>query len=150
MERNIRVTVASVIEDAGHFLLVEENIAGQILYNQPAGHLEPGESLAQAVARETLEETAWQFVPQAILGLYQYTNPQNHITYLRVCFSGQHHGHDPNRVLDDGILRAIWLSYAEIAGLQKQHRSPMVMRCLDDYLAGTRYPLHLIHHLDLP
>jgi NADH pyrophosphatase NudC (nudix superfamily) len=137
------LTVAAVIESEQRFLLIEEDSDGLIVFNQPAGHWDEGETLIEAVIRETLEESAWHFEPQAITGIYQYTSPINQITYLRLCFCGRHYNYEPNRALDTGILRAIWLTREEVANLSNL-RSPMVLRCIDDYLAGIRYPLSLI------
>lgn len=137
------VTVAAVIEFEQRFLLVEEEADGLIVFNQPAGHWDEGETLIEAVARETLEETAWHFEAQAIIGIHQYTSPRNQMTYLRICFCGQHYGHEPDRDLDKEILRAVWLTREEVIS-KNNLRSPMVLRCIDDYLAGIRYPLSLI------
>lgn len=140
------MTVAAVIEDNHRFLLVEEAAEGRLVYNQPAGHLDEGEDLLQAVSRETLEESAWRFVPHQLVGIYQYTSPGNDITYIRVCFCGQHSDFNPNQPLDTGIIRTVWWTREEIA--RSEHlRSPMVLRCVDDYLAGIRYPLSLLTHL---
>src|SRR5262245_42946135 len=135
------VTVAAVIERDGRFLLVEEDTEYGRLINQPAGHLEPGESLLEAVAREALEETACSFAPAALLGVYQYHHAAADVTYLRFAFIGAASGPDPGRALDTGIVRALWLAPEEIRQAAGRHRSPLVMRCIDDYLAGRRYPL---------
>jgi ADP-ribose pyrophosphatase YjhB (NUDIX family) len=140
------VTVAAVVERDGRFLLVEENTTHGRLFNQPAGHLEPGESLTDAVSRETLEETAHGFKPTALLGVYQYRHEGDDVTYLRFAFTGEILSHDPGRALDDGIVRAAWFAPAEIRREAARHRSPLVMRCVDDYLAGRRYPLDVIYH----
>ncbi len=137
------ITVASVIEYKQRFLLVEEKSNGLCVINQPAGHWDEGETLLEAVARETLEESAWHFEPQAIVGLYYYTSPNNQLTYLRICYCGRHHSHEPERILDTGILHTLWLRRDEVATLSNS-RSPMVLRCIDDYLAGNRYPVSLI------
>jgi 8-oxo-dGTP pyrophosphatase MutT (NUDIX family) len=141
MNKGIDVTVAAVVEQSGRFLMVEELVAGQRVLNQPAGHLEPGESLVEAVIRETLEETACALEPEAVTGIYLWQTPDQHRSFLRVTFAGQCRGHDPARRLDEGILRADWLTREEIAGHARRLRSPMVLRCIDDYLAGVRYPL---------
>ncbi len=138
------VTVAAVIERDGRFLLVEEHTPEGVLFNQPAGHLDPGESLTAGVARETLEETAYSFAPTAVLGIYQYRRERPDVTYLRFAFVGGITGHDPDRPLDAGIIRAAWFTPEEIRASHRRHRSPLVVRCLDDYLAGHRYPLALI------
>jgi len=140
------VTVAAVVERDGRFLLVEEDTAHGRLFNQPAGHLESGESLTDAVMRETLEETAHGFKPTALLGVYTYRHERDDVTYLRFAFTGEILSHDPGRALDEGIVRAAWLAPAEIRRDVARHRSPLVMRCVDDYLAGRRYPLDVLYH----
>jgi ADP-ribose pyrophosphatase YjhB (NUDIX family) len=137
------ITVAAVIETQQDFLLVEEYSDGNVVFNQPAGHWDAGETLIDAVIRETLEETAWHFVPQAIVGIYTYTSEINQITYLRLCFCGTVTAHEAERSLDTGVMRAVWLNRAAIVASQKL-RSPMVLQCIDDYLAGIRYPLSLL------
>ncbi len=143
------VTVAAIIEHDGRFLMVEERSEGRLVYNQPAGHLDEGEGLIAAAIRETLEETAWQFMPTALIGLYRWQHPQKGNTYLRVCFAGTCHDHDPLRPLDKGIVRALWMSRAELMAHTERLRSPLVIQCIDDYLAGKRYPLDIIHDLHL-
>jgi len=141
------VTVAAVIEQEGRFLLVEEETAEGIRLNQPAGHLDPGESLLAAAARETLEETAFAFAPTQLIGVYLWRSQPpagNAATYLRFAFCGELGRHDPQRGLDEGILRALWLTHEEIAARAAEHRSPLVQRCVDDYLSGIRYPLELL------
>jgi 8-oxo-dGTP pyrophosphatase MutT (NUDIX family) len=141
------VTVAAVIERDGHFLLVEEEVGGGLRLNQPAGHLDPGESLVDAAVRETLEETAYAFTPTQLVGIYLWhsTVPEgNGRTFLRFAFCGVLGAVDAGRRLDDGIVRALWLSRDEIAARAGMHRSPLVQRCVDDYLAGRRYPLELM------
>lgn len=145
------VTVAAVIERDGKFLLVEEEVSdGEngivVRYNQPAGHLDDNESLVRACARETLEETAWHFTPQHLVGIYQWQRPARDVTYLRFAYCGELGAHEAERKLDEGILRAVWLTPAEIHALRDQHRSPLVMQCIHDYLAGRRYPLELVRH----
>lgn len=142
------VTVAAVVERTGRFLLVEEDTGRGRLFNQPAGHLDAGESLFRAVERETLEETAYAFKPTGLLGIYQYHSSADNLTYLRFAFTGEITGHDPARVLDTGIVRAVWLTPDEIRREAARHRSPLVMRCIDDYLAGRRYPLAVLNHQD--
>lgn len=138
------ITVAAIIEDAGKFLLVEEQIENKIVYNQPAGHLEPNETIIAATIRETLEETAWHYQPNALVGLYFYTNECEDKTYLRFCFCGIGVKHDATRALDQDIIRALWLSYDEIQQRSKQLRSPMVLQCIEDYMQGKRFPLDLL------
>ncbi len=138
------VTVAAIIVEEGRFLLVEETIVDRILFNQPAGHLEEHETLLAAVQREVLEETAWQFTPTALLGVYHYLAPSSGSTYVRFCFVGEHHDHNPHQALDTGILGTCWLNREEIATAADRLRSPMVLRCVDDYLAGVRYPLDCV------
>ena len=142
------VTVAAVIERDGKFLLVEEDQGlTETVFNQPAGHLDEGESLIHAAIRETLEETAYDFTPSAIIGIYRWIEPKSSTTYLRVCFTGEVTGHHPGLALDDGIIAAHWLTLNEIDNLAPRLRSPLVRRCLDDYLAGKCYPLELLADL---
>ncbi len=147
MDWDARLTVATIIERDGRFLIVEEYADGEeLVYNQPAGHLDAHETLAAAAIRETLEETAWEVQVDAIVGLYYWTHPQGH-TFIRTCFAGQALQHHPDQPLDHGIERALWLTRDEIAALGPKLRSPMVLRCVDDYLAGRRYPLELFSYL---
>jgi 8-oxo-dGTP pyrophosphatase MutT (NUDIX family) len=139
------VTVAAVVERDGRFLLVEEDTERGRLYNQPAGHLDEGESLVHAVARETLEETAHRFEPTELLGVYQYRSGADQVTYLRFAFTGIITGQELDRPLDTGIVRAVWLAPDEIRAVVPRHRSPLVMRCVDDYLSGKRHPLSVLH-----
>jgi 8-oxo-dGTP pyrophosphatase MutT (NUDIX family) len=141
------VTVAAVVERDGRFLVVEERASGRVVINQPAGHLESGETFLEAVSRETLEETGWVFVPDAVIGVYVWQPEHLTRTFLRVAFSGTLGAHDPERPLDHGILRTRWMDRAQLLGSQARLRSPLVQRCVDDYLAGTRYPLALLSHL---
>jgi 8-oxo-dGTP pyrophosphatase MutT (NUDIX family) len=144
----ISVTVAAVIERDGRFLLVEEETDDGVRLNQPAGHLEPEESVLAGVARETLEETAHHFVPRALLGIYRWRHPGSHVVYLRFAFTGELGPQEPGRALDRGILRTVWLTPKELRSRTARHRSPLVMRCVDDCLAGRRYPLELLTHYD--
>jgi ADP-ribose pyrophosphatase YjhB (NUDIX family) len=142
------VTVAAVIEHDGRFLLVEEETEQGLRLNNPAGHLDCGESPAQACIRETLEETAHAFTPTALIGIYlsrQRRTDGQDITYLRFAFCGTLGARDPTRALDVGIVRTLWLSADEIRACPERHRSPLVLQCLEDYLAGQRYPLDLVH-----
>jgi 8-oxo-dGTP pyrophosphatase MutT (NUDIX family) len=141
-----RVTVAAVAEHDGRFLVVEEDIDGRTVLNQPAGHLDSGESLVQAVQRETLEETAWRFQPEAVIGFYLWTHPVTEVSYCRVAFCGRC-THQESGPLDAGIRQALWLSRQELAAQSERLRSPMVLRAIDDYLSGNRYPLSLLVHL---
>ncbi len=142
------VTVAAVIERDAHFLLVEEETSDGIRFNQPAGHLDPGESLIEAVSREALEETAHEFVPDALVGVYMSRYLSNRtgddVTYLRFAFSGRV-GARHDRPLDHGILRAVWMSLEEMRACREKHRSPLVMQCVEDYLGGKRSPLSTIY-----
>ena len=140
------VTVAAVIERDGKFLLVEEQADQTLVLNQPAGHWEANESLVAAVVRETLEETGHTFQPTALIGIYRWPHPQKDLVYLRFAFTGVILDHDPHRVLDDGIVRAIWLSPDELQAQSTRHRSPLVQHCIQDYLAAKRYPLDLLTH----
>jgi len=141
------VTVAAVAQRDGKFLFVEERSGGRVVLNQPAGHLEDGETFLEAVVRETLEETAWRFEPQAVVGVYVWRPPHAARTFLRVAFSGELRDHDPARPLDRGILRTRWLTREQLHEPRLRLRSPLVTQCLDDYLAGVRHPLSLISHL---
>ena len=140
------VTVAAVIERGGTFLLVEEETDEGIRFNQPAGHLECGEALTTAVVREALEETGYAFVPRFLVGVYHWRHPRKDITYLRFAFGGEIAGHDAGRTLDTGILGARWIALDEIRASADRHRSPMVLRCIEDWQAGRRYPLELVTH----
>ena len=140
------VTVAAVIERDGKFLLVEEETDSGIRYNQPAGHLECNETLADAVVREVLEETGHHFVPESLVGIYDWRNEKKDITYLRFVFTGRVTGHEPDRALDEGIIAAHWIPLDTIKAMQAQHRSPLVMRCIEDWCAGKRYPLEMMTH----
>lgn len=141
------VVVAAIVERDGKFLFVEERADGALVLNQPAGHLDEGERLIDAVVRETLEETAWHFEPQALVGIYRWPHPTKGVTYLRFAFTGRVTQHDARRKLDHGIVRALWLTPDEFRAERARHRSPQVERCLDDYLAGQRYPLDLLKDL---
>lgn len=143
------VTVAAVAQRHGQFLFVEERVGGELVINQPAGHLDPGENLIEAVVRETLEETAWHFEPEALVGIYLWRQPQNGLTFLRFSFAGRVSGHDTSLDLDDGIERALWLTRDQITSQQPRLRSPMVLRGVDDFLAGQRIPLAVLESLDL-
>jgi 8-oxo-dGTP pyrophosphatase MutT (NUDIX family) len=138
------LTVAAIVEHEGHFLLVEERAGNRMVFNQPAGHVERGEQFIDAVVRETLEETAWTFHPEALVGIYLWEQPERHRSFLRATFCGRVSDHDPNRRLDDGIERAVWLSREQIVARDERLRSPMVLRCIDDYLDGARYPVDVV------
>ena len=150
------VTVAAVIacqrDGSEKFLLVEEETRDGLKLNNPAGHLDPGESPVDACIRETLEETAFAFLPGAVVGVYLSRFERSasaeeealDITYLRFAFCGALGEFDSSRALDHGIVRTLWLSADEIRAASASHRSPLLMRCVDDYLAGKRYPIDLI------
>lgn len=138
------VTVAAVIETAGRFLLVEEIHEGRRVLNQPAGHLDPGESLVAACVREVMEETAHRFVPEALVGVYRYVYTPKDITFLRFTFSGRTDGAEAGRALDEEIVRTHWLTHDEIAARVAEHRTPLVMQCIDDHLAGRHFPLAVL------
>jgi 8-oxo-dGTP pyrophosphatase MutT (NUDIX family) len=140
----VSVTVAAVIEHEGRFLFVEEKTEEGVRINQPAGHLEPYESVADGAVRETLEETAYDFRPSALVGVYRWRRPVKDLTYLRFAFCGEAGRHHPERKLDAGILRALWLTPEELRACTASHRSPLVLRCVEDYLAGRRFPLELL------
>ncbi|MEI5999306.1 NUDIX hydrolase [Paraburkholderia bengalensis] len=147
------VTVAAVVERDGRFLLVEEHSPAGLRLNQPAGHLEAGESLAQAVIRETLEETAQPFTPEALVGVYMthfsrpetVDGPASGVTYLRFTYCGSAGGpRIEGRALDPDIVRTLWMSADELRACPERHRTPLVMQCIDDYLAGRRFPLDFV------
>jgi 8-oxo-dGTP pyrophosphatase MutT (NUDIX family) len=142
------VTVAAVVERDGRFLVVEEETEDGLRFNQPAGHLDEGESLLIAATREALEETAHHFVPTCLIGIYQWPRPDGAVTYLRFAFGGLITGFEPELPLDDGIVRAVWLSIDELRACRDRHRSPLILQCCEDYLRGQRYPLELLHHYD--
>lgn len=142
------VTVAAIIERDGRYLLVEEHTPEGLKLNNPAGHLDPGESPAQGVAREALEETARVFVPQSLVGVYlsRFQRPATgeDVTYLRFAFCGAVGEPLPGRTLDTGIERTVWMTPGELRASAARHRSPLVLRCIEDHLAGRRHPLGLI------
>lgn len=147
-------TVAAVIERDGLFLLVEEHTPEGLRLNNPAGHLDPGESPASGCARETLEETAYQFTPTALVGIYlsRFARPENRIlgtaaediTFLRFAYCGTLGLLDAKRKLDTGIVRTVWLTPEQVRESAARHRSPLVVRCMEDYLRGCRFPLELV------
>jgi len=140
------VTVAAVVHRDGKFLLVEEETTAGLAFNQPAGHLEEGEALADAVVREVLEETAYHFRPTHLIGVYNWRRPDGEVTYLRFAFAGELRGWEAERKLDDGIVAARWLTLDEVKATQERHRSPLILRCIEDLIAGKRYPLDLLVH----
>jgi len=150
------VTVAAVIEHDGRFLLVEEETSDGLKLNNPAGHLEPGESLVDACVREALEETTHAFRPTGLLGIYmsRFVRHDEEVTYLRIAFRGELGPVQPGRRLDAGIVRTLWMPPADIRATADRHRSPLLLRCIEDYLAGVWHPLSAIHTdasvIDLP
>ena len=140
------VTVATVVERDGSFLLVEEQADGAIVLNQPAGHLDPGESLFEAALRETREETGCEVELQSLLGIAQYTSPANGVTYLRTTFSASLIRENPGAELDTEILRTLWLTPAEMRAESGRMRSPLVMASVEQYLAGRHWPLDLVYY----
>jgi ADP-ribose pyrophosphatase YjhB (NUDIX family) len=139
-----QVTVAAVIEHQGKFLMVKERIDNRIVYNQPAGHLEPNETLHDAVIREVQEETARRFLPKNITGIYRMHIAEKDVTYLRVCFTGSVSEPQPGQALDEGILEAVWLDKDELLQQTVSLRSPLVLHSIEDYLSGKCYPLDLV------
>ena len=149
MAFNPEVTVAAVVERDSRYLLVEERITGRLVLNQPAGHLEDRETLLDAVIREAREETAWHFVPTALVGTYLWRSPDSGRSFLRFAFCGDVDVFRADQALDTGIVRAVWLSREQILNQQARLRSPLVLRCIDDYLLGRRQPLDSVSALDL-
>ncbi len=145
-----RVTVAAIVEQNGKYLLVEEDVGtSESAFNQPAGHLENGESLIEAVVRETKEETGYDFQPNHITGIYRWIAPTGD-TYLRVTFCGEIIAHDPNHKLDPDIISPCWLTKSEIEQRGPRLRSPLIIQCIQDYEAGNRYPLDILIDMPMP
>ena len=147
MQWKPHATVAAIVEQQGQFLLVEETTDRGNRFNQPAGHLEDNETLFNAVIRETLEETAYTFAPQSLLGIYHWKHVHNDTTYLRFAFIGSVTSHQPELALDVGIIRAVWMTIDEIRSKAALMRSPQVITCIEDYLSGKQFPLDVIKHL---
>lgn len=141
------LTVAAVVERDGQFLLVEERVGNRMVFNQPAGHVERGEQFLEAVIRETMEETAWTFRPHALIGVYLWEQVDKQRSFLRVVYCGEVTVHHPDRPLDRGIERALWLDRGQIVARHTRLRSPLVLRCIDDYLEGTRHPLDVARNV---
>lgn len=147
------VTVAGIIEKEGRYLLVEEHTPKGLMFNNPAGHLDPGESPLEACVREVLEETAYAFTPTALVGIYLSRfgkpptpqDPEEDITYLRFAFTGELGEHDPHRALDDGIVRTLWMGIDEMLACQEKHRSRLLVRCAQDHARGVRFPLAAVY-----
>ena len=147
MSRDTHVVAAAIVERDGKFLLVEERIDGALKLNQPAGHWEDGETLLDAVKREALEESGWEVEPVALLGTYEFRPRDLPYSFLRFAFICEPRRHRPDHALDHGIERAVWLSREEIVQRAQDHRSPALLACVDDYLAGRRFPLDVIRPL---
>lgn len=146
------VTVATIVVRDGRLLCVEERVNGAVVLNQPAGHLEPDETLVDAALRETREETGWDVRLTAFVGAYQWKAPPrpgdaDGRHYLRFAFAAETERHDPTRELDAGIVKAVWMTPAELAEARERHRSPLVWRVVADYLGGRRHPLSMLQHL---
>lgn len=138
------ITVATIVEHEGRFLMVEELKGGKLVLNQPAGHLDPNENLRDAAIRETLEETGWDVELTAVTGIYLYLAPSNGVTYQRICFAAKALRHHPERALDTGIVGAPWFTREELASQPERWRSKLVLRCIDDYLLGPLHSLDVI------
>jgi 8-oxo-dGTP pyrophosphatase MutT (NUDIX family) len=148
MPLKLDLTVAAIAEADGRFLFVQERAARRIVLNQPAGHLEAGESLLEAVVRETREETGRGFRPESVTGVYLWQGPAGR-TVLRVAFAGRVGERENGSTLDRAILRTLWLDRRELAARAAEHRSPLVLTCVDDYLRGVRHPLELLKQVPL-
>ena len=142
----LSVTVAAVIQQEGRYLMVEEETDDGVRINQPAGHLEPDESILEGTVRETLEETAYGFSPTALVGIYRWRHPASGMTYVRFAFCGELGSQQADRVLDHGILRVLWLTPEQLRACAPLHRSPLVLRCVEDHLAARRYSLDMLVH----
>jgi 8-oxo-dGTP pyrophosphatase MutT (NUDIX family) len=150
---NPSVTVAAIVEKNGLYLLIEEHTQEGLRLNNPAGHLDPGESLIEACARECLEETAHPFQPKQLVGIYQSRfhraakdgHPAEEITYVRFAFTGDVSERIAKQALDDGIVRVLWLSLEEVRASAERHRSPLVLQCIEDHAKGQRFPMDLIY-----
>lgn len=149
MARTPDITVAAVTETDGRFLVVEECINRRLVFNQPAGHVEHGETLLAAVVREVREETAWGFDPEALIGVYLWRNPSSGRSYMRFAFTGKVKDHDSSQPLDRGIVGTHWLSPHDLREREPRLRSPLVLRCIEDYLDGIRLPIASVAKLDL-
>ncbi|MEZ5524272.1 MAG: NUDIX hydrolase [Pseudomonadales bacterium] len=141
------LTVATIVESDGKFLMVKEISDGDVVLNQPAGHVDENETLFEAALRETLEETGWHVELEYLVGFYCYTSPNNGTTYFRALFAAKALQREPDYQLDEGILEAHWLSLEEVKRQQAMLRSPMVVSCIEDYLSGKRIPLDSITHV---
>jgi 8-oxo-dGTP pyrophosphatase MutT (NUDIX family) len=148
MSLKVDLTVAAIAEDCGRFLLVQERAARRVVLNQPAGHVESGESILDAVVRETREETGRDFRPKSLTGIYLWQGPRGR-PVLRIAFAGEVGERAAGSRLDGAILRALWLGSDELAARATEHRSPLVQLCVEDYLRGTRYPLETVAEVPL-
>ncbi|HHL32458.1 MAG TPA: NUDIX hydrolase [Oceanospirillales bacterium] len=142
------VTVATIIEKDNKFLMVEEDLHGKKLLNQPAGHLDEGETLVQAAVRETLEESAWHVTIDHLIEFSQWTSPNSNTHFLRACFAGTAIKHNPDQKLDEGIIRALWMSRDEVAQNMHRLRSPLVLHHIDHYIAGKKFDLDFFSYYD--
>lgn len=147
MRDPMHVTVAAVISDGDRFLVVEESIEGRTRFNQPAGHLEAGETLVQAVTREVAEETRYRFEPASLVGVYEWENAAGE-HFVRFTFAGTAAGPEPDWQLDPDIRQVHWLTLDELQACRDQHRSPMVLRTVEDYLAGHRFSLEILNNIE--
>ncbi len=148
MTNTPEITVAAIAEQNGRFLTIEERVRGKLVLNQPAGHLENHETLAEAASRECFEESGWQFEPTHLCGIYTWRHPTKDVTVVRFAFCGRAHSYDPHAKLDDGIERSLWMSPDELLECPERLRSPMVAQALHDFALGRSYPLDLFTSVD--
>ena len=146
MPNSIHLTVATLVTKDEHFLMITETDSDKIVFNQPAGHVEPGEDILNAAIRETLEETGWQVSLTGFVGIYTYKSESNGITYYRICFAATPEYKDSLQTIDSDIAEVHWMTEQQIRTCENVHRSPLVLKCLEDFLEGPIYPLEIFRN----